>query len=44
MLGGVGVPVDLWERVDLVRRELEQLLEERHYGDDVPTYISRMRR
>ena len=31
------VPVDVWERVDLVKRELEKILEDRHYGDDVPT-------
>ena len=36
-VGWVGGPVDLWERVNLVKQELEQILEERHYGDDMPT-------
>ena len=33
-VGWVGSPMDLWERVDLVRRELEQILQDRRGEHD----------
>ena len=33
-VGWVGLPGDLWERVDQVKRELEQLLQDRSRGHE----------